>query len=274
MIEVKHYVCLLLLAAAGLSHAQTGPAVRDDAAEDTETPPRYTVEVIVFAYAEDVAVGTERFEPKAYARPAPSDEGEAAAGDAFTGSRPMPEPEPADARRAAHRFVMLPLDEGQFRMQNIHDMLRRLDVYEPLMHVGWTQTAIPEENTPALRLDRLGPVPEGLDGTLKLYLGRFVHLVVDLSLAAESAAAGEARQPFQPFEAPPDEFGERRGEERWRDDSLELLYEPVRYRIQEDRIVKSGETRYYDHPRFGVIARVTRVEEAEDGAIASRPASR
>ena len=37
----------------------------------------------------------------------------------------------------------------------------------------------------------------------------------------------------------------------------------MRFRIQEDRIVKNGETRYFDHPKFGVVAKVTRVEEEE-----------
>jgi hypothetical protein len=35
------------------------------------------------------------------------------------------------------------------------------------------------------------------------------------------------------------------------------------YRIQEDRIVRNGELRYYDHPKFGVIAKITRIEEEE-----------
>jgi len=38
---------------------------------------------------------------------------------------------------------------------------------------------------------------------------------------------------------------------------------PVRYRILDDRIFKNGETRYFDHPKFGVVARITRVEEEE-----------
>lgn len=259
MIDARKFVRLLplpLLAAAAFSHAQTSPATVDGAAEETQAPPRYTVEVIVFAYAQDVGVGTERFEPKPYSRPTkPAD------------ADPTAEPVPAEPLPES-RFEMRPLDEEAFGMQNIYDMLERLDVYEPLIHVGWTQTAIPREATPELRLDRLGPVPDGLDGTLELYLGRFVHLVVDVSLDAQ-AAAGDDRPRFQPFEAPLDEVGDRRGGERWRDDSLDLFYEPLRYRIREDRIMKSGETRYYDHPRFGVIARVTLVEEDEDTASAA-----
>ena len=32
------------------------------------------------------------------------------------------------------------------------------------------------------------------------------------------------------------------------------------YRIEEDRIVKNGDVRYFDHPKFGVVVKVTRVE--------------
>jgi hypothetical protein len=39
---------------------------------------------------------------------------------------------------------------------------------------------------------------------------------------------------------------------------------PVFYRISEDRILRSGELRYYDHPKFGLLAKVTRVEEEEE----------
>jgi hypothetical protein len=39
---------------------------------------------------------------------------------------------------------------------------------------------------------------------------------------------------------------------------------PVYYRIQENRILKNGELRYFDHPKFGVLAKVTRVEEEEE----------
>ncbi len=37
---------------------------------------------------------------------------------------------------------------------------------------------------------------------------------------------------------------------------------PVRYRISEDRIFRSGELRYFDHPKFGVLARITRADVA------------
>ena len=78
-------------------------------------------------------------------------------------------------------------------------------------------------------MDLASGVETILDGSLTLYLSRFLHLVVDLELGAANAT-------------------------------------PVFYRIEEDRILRNGELRYYDHPRFGLLARVTRVEESDDGS--------
>jgi len=38
------------------------------------------------------------------------------------------------------------------------------------------------------------------------------------------------------------------------------LAEPVTYRIYEKRKIKSGELNYYDHPKIGMVLRVTPVE--------------
>ena len=45
---------------------------------------------------------------------------------------------------------------------------------------------------------------------------------------------------------------------------VQLPRGPVRYVINENRILKNGELRYYDHPKFGVLAKVTRIEEDEE----------
>ena len=100
------------------------------------------------------------------------------------------------------------------------------------MHFGWTQSTRPEELTRPIQLSSLSTPAPGLDGTLELYLSRFLHLVVNLEMEAE-----------------------RVDETDFVDNSA-----PVYYRIQEDRIFRSGELRYFDHPKFGVLARVTRVE--------------
>ena len=122
------------------------------------------------------------------------------------------------------------------------------------MHVGWTQPAFPEEETPTIDLALLGEPPEGLAGTFTLYLSRYLHLVVDLAMDAPDEFEEEVIDDDDFFS-----FGDAR---RQYGDEEDVL--PVRFRIQEDRIFKNGDLRYFDHPRFGVLAKITRVEESDE----------
>ncbi len=187
-------------------------------AQDAASPepaPRYTVEMIIFTYAQDVATAGEIFLPDTE-----PDESLPADGDDVDPSAETP---------VNVGFVRLARD--QLTMNDVMGHLRRIDIYRPLMHFGWTQSAHPEAVTRPIRLASLARTTSGLDGTLQLYLSRFLHLVVDLEMTADAV----------------DSFGGAG---------------PVRYRISEDRIFRSGELRYFDHPKFGVLARVTRADEA------------
>ena len=62
------------------------------------------------------------------------------------------------------------------------------------------------------------------------------------------------------FDEPAFTFGDAR---LMYDDEYQPEEGPVRYRIQENRILKNGDIRYFDHPKFGVIAKVTRIERVE-----------
>jgi hypothetical protein len=103
-------------------------------------------------------------------------------------------------------------------------------------------------------LPLLAEPPVGLNGTLTLYLSRYLHLVVDLALDAPSEFEEEVVDDDAFFS-----FGDARSRDE--DESQAM---PVRFRIQENRIFKNGDLRYFDHPRFGVLAKVTRVEEPEE----------
>jgi len=220
--------------------------------------PRYTVEVIIFEYAQEVSPGTEQFlpeEPPVAAVDEPGDEervfGDRAAEPAAEEQAPIEEP---DAYPAGPEFVLL--SEDELTLTDIAGMLERLDVYRPLMHFGWTQVTPPEEDTQPIELQDLAPPPEDLDGSFTLYLSRYLHLVVDLSLEQRSGPA----EPYA-IDDPVAAFQDSRG-----GGYDEAPAAPVRYRIKEDRIFKSGDLRYFDHPKFGVLAKITRVEEPEDEA--------
>jgi len=233
-------------------------AAQDVVAEETPEIRRYTVEVIIFSYAEEVSVGTELFEPdeppEEYS-PLPS-EGE------FVFEDQQPEPAPAEAsvepgeEPQGPEFILHIEDE--LTMTDILGRLERLDAYEPIMHFAWTQATYPQEETIAIELPALGEPPEGLTGSFTLYLSRYLHLVVDLTL-------DDPETPLDPvaIEEPAFSYGDDRIGFGYEDREMQ----PVRFRIQENRIFKNGDLRYFDHPKFGVLAKITRVEEEETDEV-------
>jgi hypothetical protein len=218
--------------------------------EETEYP-RYTVEVIIFEYAEEVSAGTERFLPEEPPLPDPDApvEDELVFEDTDTGA--VEEDPLADTGEP--EFVLHAEDE--FTMTDIASKLERLDVYRPVMHFSWTQATRPEEETQPIDLHSLAEPPQGLEGSFTLYLSRYLHLVVDLGLEQRPGLA----DPFA-IDDPVSEFRDDRGGASYD----EVRPAPVRFRIFEDRIFKSGDLRYFDHPKFGVLAKITRVEEPDE----------
>jgi hypothetical protein len=222
---------------------------------DEEQPPikRYTVELVVFAYAENVAVGTEVF-PADIIEPIATEDGDIA------------EIEVTELARRHPDFIDLEpvfLTAAEFAMDSVYERFERLDAYEPIMHVGWTQVGSPQADTTPIPLTAFGTPPEGLNGSFTLYLGRYLHLVVDLAMDAPVA-----EYEFIVDDEPAYVFTDERQQS---DDQPQLLEGPVRYRLQEDRIVKNGETRYFDHPKFGVVAKVFRVEDLDDEEATVQP---
>jgi len=220
--KISLFLMLLLplAAQAQVKTAEENPEIR-----------RYTIEMIVFKYAQDVSTGSEIFpgdEPPRL-EPLPGD-----------GLLEVADATRNDGPRVIRNTELVRLAAADYTMGETLGRLRRLQAYNPIMHFGWTQITWPENETRAINLASLARPPRGLDGELTLYLNRFLHLVVDLQLDGP----GGARRT--------NEFGDI------------TQSGPIRYRIQEDRILRSGELRYFDHPKFGVLAKVTRVEEAEE----------
>ena len=239
-------------------------AVTAQPVDEPEIPeyPRYTVEVIIFEYAEEVSVGTELFLPELPPEPLAGEPGaeELVFSDA-TGVTPRDEAArmlPGDLAgepEAEQEFVLL-LEE-EYALDDIARRLERLDVYRPVMHFAWTQETLPEEDTRAIELHALTEPAEGYTGSFLLYLGRYLHLVVDLSLHASGPAVPVA------IDDSVSAYRDERGGAAL-DPYGDPAPSPVRYHIFEDRIFKSGDLRYFDHPKFGVLAKITRVEDADE----------
>jgi len=269
---------VLFLASAGAQEA-----VDDDLVEEQPIR-RYTVEVIVFSYEENVSVGSEIFLPDKPPEEEPlldedgnpilTDEDLAPifSDDVAEEVQPawavvLPVRTTVDGKAIApivsgidagalNPFELVLLPEEEFTLVDVARKFELLDAYKTMMHFGWTQPTFPEEDTPAIELRLLAEPPEGLAGTLTLYLSRYLHLVVDLALDAPDEFEVEVVDDDSFFS-----FGDAR--ERYGDvHAFEPM--PVRFRIQENRILKNGELRYFDHPKFGVLAKVMRVEEPEE----------
>lgn len=258
--------------------------------EPIEPPaPRYTVEVILFTYGDGVATGNERFPRDDGQEPAPGADGNedpelVDSREAEFGDRPRPDdtvlraepagdpvadplaepladpaaetgPEPGSgsleplALPAAIQLAVLPRE--QLTLTDAFDTLTELDAYRPVAWTGWTQAVYESDVTPAIRLRRLARVPLAFDGTLKLFLSRYLHLEVDVAMEDRQ---GSAPQPAYNGREP--DYGDARWPE-----PVARSAGAVHYRIRENRIVKNGDLRYFDHPKFGLLARITRVTD-------------
>lgn len=270
---------------AGIAQGQQQRVPSAVALENEEEPVRrYKVELIVFEYLDSAGSG-EVFLPDVSDEPDPDDTypsemdpGDAAifGDDAF---RPAPIESPPENEAGAdidrELLLLEPLEEiptletagfeildpADYELNDVFDKLERLDAYRPLMRGAWIQPALERDETLPLKLRRIGDPPLRLDGTVTLYLSRFLHLVVDIALEEKSPVRPDALQDRIPY------FGDNRSNARYGINS-QFLAPSIFYRIEEDRILRSGDLRYYDHPRFGVLAKVVRVEDPEaDGGI-------
>ncbi len=245
--------------AVAVAQQEQEPLPEEEAEEEVEPVRRYTVELIVFAYGEGVSSGTEIWIPEEpIIEPVYSDSfGEF--------DEPLTEIEvPAVGRRYMDLELAL-FTEDDFTMNGIYDKLTKLEAYEPILRTGWTQPTYERDLTASIPLRTLAESPPWLEGKLTLYLGRYLHLVVDLTMDSDRSRVAAEDETAPGVLS----FGDARVQNEYGaiDAYGDLIVPSVRYRIFEDRIMKNGDIRYFDHPKFGVIAKTTRFEEPDEEFI-------
>jgi hypothetical protein len=117
-----------------------------------------------------------------------------------------------------------------YQMKGITRALENSRDYEVLYHRAWRQLAYDKRNSVAYPVET--EIENGkhksVQGWVRLIRERFLHLDVDLflmSLQGQASTASDTRIPL--------------------------------FELNEKRRIRSGELHYFDHPRFGMIARVT-----------------
>jgi hypothetical protein len=256
---------ILAVVAASLACA-IGARAQPQAA-GPELPPRYEVEVIVFAHR-DFDRTEERFDdspagfldgPAAALREAPVfDESTfAPRGAPQAPFEPLAEVDPTAAAQAEALRVR-PLRPDELKLGTEYRKLRAISAYEPLVHVGWVQPGLAEANAVPMDLGTLGVLNPR--GTVRVHLMNFLHVTLDLTYQSAGSAA-----PTTVTEGGSAESNLRPG------DGLDEILLAPHYRLATTRRVRSNELHYFDHPVFGVLVRVTPVPAPD--AAGRRPAA-
>lgn len=149
----------------------------------------------------------------------------------------------------------VPLADGK-QMTRVYSRLGQLDAYAPMLHQAWIQAArsVDEAIPVYVRSDEFGDF--NVTGTIKLFKERYVHLRLDLQLVSVTEQAmtpetetwptfGDVFPTPEPAQAP-------------------LQAEVPAYALAESRRIRGENAQYFDHPQFGVIARISAIELEEE----------
>jgi hypothetical protein len=192
-------------------------------------------------------------------------------------------------------FVALPGSQREFRGKAAY--MQRSGQYQTLFHQTWVQPVPGQAAALPIVLDRSGDTGQWtrLQGTITLYLSRYLHLETNLWLNTQGEyLAGDWRMPAPPL-GPPSLIIEelpvpQNNPTTWGSadqqastvpgaeiDLTELEVDtgpvyPYRHAIllQQKRRMRSTEVHYIDHPRLGVVVKLTPVtaDELETMALA------
>ncbi len=156
----------------------------------------------------------------------------------------------------ATQFVMVPV--GNYKLTELYNGLSNSSKYHPLMHLAWEQPALEQGEAEYVRLTLKDQEPgtDGaiyddlirLDGVVRVRSAQFLHVDVHLLYLINPL-------PLNSINYGPDNT----------DQSQEALivpeYQALYAEMKETRRLKLNELYYFDHPGFGLILRISRIEE-------------
>lgn len=159
------------------------------------------------------------------------------------------------------------LNKKRNRMSGVYRVLRLSSEYRPLYHVSWQQPASERRQSRYVHIQRLdgdGTTPVAtitdtessldepdfieefimpdkiIDGSIRIRSGFYLHADIDLSYFTQ---------------IPPENKMIRSSEE-----SFSGFQEKTVVKLKETRKIKLNEIHYFDHPMYGVILQVSRLE--------------
>lgn len=136
-----------------------------------------------------------------------------------------------------------PVEAQDYLLKEALQKLTPQKGYTIVYHRAWRQPAYGDHQAVTFAVDDITPKGEQLTGTIKFYKNRYAHMEVDFTLWRKIPTPIRAR--FAQHENLP----------------LTHLPETWPFHLQEARKMKSGEWHYLDHPLFGVLMAIQRIEQ-------------
>ena len=143
-----------------------------------------------------------------------------------------------------NKILFQALNKESLSLGIIFNRLSRLRAYEPIIWSGWKQSFLKREYTSKINLRRLKNTLGEFTGTFELYesIGGKARLSINIEMNEK-----DKKPP------PPNQM-------RIVQDAQHNLNTniTVKYPLSDDKEIKIDELRYFDHPKFGIIAKITK----------------
>ncbi|MEE4290418.1 MAG: CsiV family protein [Cycloclasticus sp.] len=127
------------------------------------------------------------------------------------------------------------LNTNQQQLHGVYRRLEKLSSYTPIAHGGWIQPLKKKGKLNNVKITHQTGAHR-LEGTLTFHRGRFLHLNVDLQFS-------------EMFPLPINNGYVTNN----------VIQPATLYRLKETRRIKTSQSNYFDHPRFGVLAIVEKI---------------
>ena len=131
-------------------------------------------------------------------------------------------------------------------LENTYSRLDRIKVYQPIIWNGWYQSLNELDFSQNINIRRLKNTLGVLKGHVKLYTskGGKLRLALDISMLEENKYWPKSEEIYDLENT---------------DTLPQSFTEIISYPFTDDKEMKLNELRYFDHPKFGVIAKVTKI---------------
>jgi len=226
----------------------------------------YSVEIIIFKYLDQDSGGTELFEKNIIPINTSKDiqsikifddnkSSQYLSGQSFINKNSMEErinsieELPSDSQILFHITPNKLLSLGA-----AHNRLNRIRVYQPIIWNGWKQVLNKIELMPEVKLRRLQNTLGEFEGNLKFYKsnGGKLRLAIDINMHEEQLIDSIT-------------LNKNLTEDITKDLSsvTNLIQKRLKYPLIDDKEMRLDEIRYFDHPKFGILAKVSQIKPLE-----------